>query len=146
MPVWDASVRELAGEAVRSGHSGRPHRRFHTAGPGSAALRWPGNRHADPAELLEGRGSRLFLVVTDGLAPGWAERGADELLGRLSSSGSTALVHLLPRICATGPRSTRSGPGWTRLDSARSTGISSATLRTGFPTRRTSCPRRVTGP
>ncbi|MFB8026379.1 MULTISPECIES: FxSxx-COOH system tetratricopeptide repeat protein [unclassified Streptomyces] len=97
MPVWDSSLRQLSDEAVRSG-AFRDVRTVDVSLPGGEApvLRWPGNRRADPAELLDGRGARLFLVVTDGLAPGWAEGGADELLGRLSSSGPTALVHLLP--------------------------------------------------
>ncbi|MEE1742159.1 FxSxx-COOH system tetratricopeptide repeat protein [Streptomyces sp. BE147] len=97
MPVWDSTVRRLTDEAVRSG-AFRDVRTVEVALPGQGApvLRWPGDRHADPAELLDGRGSRLFLVVTDGLARGWAGRGADELLGRLTSGGPTALVHLLP--------------------------------------------------
>lgn len=97
MPVWSSTVRRLADEAVRSG-AFRDVRTVEVALPGRGmpVLRWPGNRHADPAELLDGRGSRLFLVVTDGLAAGWAGREADELLGRLSAGGPTALVHLLP--------------------------------------------------
>ncbi|MFD6275243.1 FxSxx-COOH system tetratricopeptide repeat protein [Streptomyces sp. NPDC060209] len=97
MPVWEGSLRQLSDEAVRSG-AFRDVRTVDVSLPGgeAPALRWPGNRRADPAELLDGRGSRLFLVVTDGLAPGWAEGGADELLGRLSAAGPTALVHLLP--------------------------------------------------
>ncbi|MEU5718690.1 FxSxx-COOH system tetratricopeptide repeat protein [Streptomyces sp. NPDC020403] len=97
MPVWADTVSRLTDEAVRSG-AFRDVRTVDVALPGGAApvLRWPGNRHAHPAELLDGRGARLFLVVTDGLAPGWADRGADELLGRLSAAGPTALVHLLP--------------------------------------------------
>ncbi|MEE1794574.1 FxSxx-COOH system tetratricopeptide repeat protein [Streptomyces sp. BE308] len=97
MPVWSGTVRQLADEAVRSG-AFRDVRTVEVALPGDGApvLRWPGDRHADPAELLDGRGSRLFLVVTDGLAKGWAGRGADELLERLTSGGPTALVHLLP--------------------------------------------------
>ncbi|WP_329305738.1 hypothetical protein [Streptomyces anulatus] len=66
------------------------------AGAGEPALRWPGGRDGDPAELIDGSGSRLFLVVTDGLAHGWAGHGADRLLERLASGGPTALVHLLP--------------------------------------------------
>ncbi|MFE6183718.1 FxSxx-COOH system tetratricopeptide repeat protein [Streptomyces sp. NPDC056465] len=97
MPVWDSSLRQLSDEAVRSG-AFRDVRTVDVSLPGgeTPVLRWPGNRRADPAELLDGRGSRLFLVVTDGLAPGWAEGGADELLWRLAASGPTALVHLLP--------------------------------------------------
>uniref|UniRef100_A0AAU3GQG3 FxSxx-COOH system tetratricopeptide repeat protein n=1 Tax=Streptomyces sp. NBC_01401 TaxID=2903854 RepID=A0AAU3GQG3_9ACTN len=97
MPVWDSSLRQLSDEAVRSG-AFRDVRTVGVSLPGAAPpeLRWPGNRRADPAELLDGRGRRLFLVVTDGLASGWAEGGADDLLERLSAAGPTALVHLLP--------------------------------------------------
>lgn len=97
MPVWEDALRQLSDEAVRSG-AFRDVRTVDISLPGGKApvLRWPGNRRADPAELLDGRGARLFLVVTDGLARGWAESGADELLARLSAAGPTALVHLLP--------------------------------------------------
>lgn len=97
MPVWDSVLRQLSDEAVRSG-AFRDVRTVDVSLPGGDApvLRWPGNRRADPAELLDGRGARLFLVVTDGLAPGWAESGADELLGRLAAAGPTAMVHMLP--------------------------------------------------
>ncbi|MEV0739608.1 FxSxx-COOH system tetratricopeptide repeat protein [Streptomyces sp. NPDC050549] len=50
----------------------------------------------DPAELLDGSGGRVFVVVTDGLAHGWAAPAADALLGRLGRAGPTAVVHLLP--------------------------------------------------
>ncbi|MEV0908189.1 FxSxx-COOH system tetratricopeptide repeat protein [Streptomyces hokutonensis] len=50
----------------------------------------------DPAELLDGSGGRVFVVVTDGLAHGWAGPAADALLGRLGRAGPTAVVHLLP--------------------------------------------------
>lgn len=147
MPVWGGTVRQLAEEAVHSG-AFRDVRTVEVSLPGGGApvLRWPGNRQADPAELLDGRGARLFLVVTDGLAPGWAERGADELMGRLSAAGPTALVHLLPPTCGTGPRSTPSGRGSTPRASVRSTGTSSATLRTACPSGATFCPRRATAP
>ncbi|GAA3477222.1 hypothetical protein GCM10018966_017520 [Streptomyces yanii] len=83
MPVWGSTVSRLADEAVRSG-AFRDVRTADVSLPGGAApvLRWPGNRQADPAELLDGRGSRLFLVVTDGLAPSWAERGGRRTAGK----------------------------------------------------------------
>ncbi|WP_406246464.1 FxSxx-COOH system tetratricopeptide repeat protein [Streptomyces anulatus] len=98
MPPWGATVRQIADEAARSG-AFRDVRTVGVtlpAGAGEPALRWPGGRDGDPAELLDGRSSRLFLVVTDGLAHGWAGHGADRLLERLASGGPTALVHLLP--------------------------------------------------
>lgn len=62
---------------------------------GTATLRWSARRAvADSAGLLDGRGGRTFLLVTDGLAHGWA--AADGLLGRLAHAGPTVLVHLLP--------------------------------------------------
>ncbi|MEU5285022.1 FxSxx-COOH system tetratricopeptide repeat protein [Streptomyces sp. NPDC020755] len=98
MPPWGATVRQIAEEAARSG-AFRDVRTVGVAlpaGAGEPALRWPGGRDGDPAELLDGRGARLFLVVTDGLAHGWAGPGADRLLERLAFGGPTALVHLLP--------------------------------------------------
>ncbi|MFG2429770.1 FxSxx-COOH system tetratricopeptide repeat protein [Streptomyces sp. NPDC048590] len=97
MPVWDSALRQLSDEAVRSG-AFRDVRTVDVEMPTGQApvLRWPGNRRADPSELVDGRGSRLFLVVTDGLASGWATSGADALLERLAMAGPTALVHLLP--------------------------------------------------
>ncbi|WP_306472260.1 SAV_2336 N-terminal domain-related protein, partial [Streptomyces sp. st170] len=98
MPPWRGTVRQIADEAAHSG----AFRDVRTVGvtlppgAGEPALRWPGGRDGDPAELIDGRSSRLFLVVTDGLAPGWAGAGADRLLERLASGGPTALVHLLP--------------------------------------------------
>ncbi|MFI1223398.1 MULTISPECIES: FxSxx-COOH system tetratricopeptide repeat protein [unclassified Streptomyces] len=98
MPPWHGTVRRIADEAARSG----AFRDVRTVGVTLPAadqdpfLRWPGGRDGDPAELLDGRGSRLFLVVTDGLAHGWAGIGADRLLERLAAGGPTALVHLLP--------------------------------------------------
>ncbi len=97
MPVWDRTLRQLSEEAVRSG-AFRDVRTVDLSMPGGSdpVLRWPGSRRARPAELVDGRGSRLYLVVTDGLAAGWAQAGADTLLGRLAKAGPTALVHLLP--------------------------------------------------
>ncbi|MER6701686.1 FxSxx-COOH system tetratricopeptide repeat protein [Streptomyces fimicarius] len=97
MPPWHGTVRQIADEATRSG----AFRDVRTVGvtlpaDGEPALRWPGGRDGHPAELLDGRNARLFLVVTDGLAHGWAGPGADRLLERLTSGGPTALVHLLP--------------------------------------------------
>ncbi|MFD3586193.1 FxSxx-COOH system tetratricopeptide repeat protein [Streptomyces sp. NPDC058683] len=98
MRIW----RETAGHLARAAeHSGafRGVRTIRVTLPrtGSATLRWPmGRAVADPAELLDGRGGRIFLVVTDGLAHGWAATAADDLLGRLAHAGPTALVHLLP--------------------------------------------------
>ncbi|MEU0179096.1 FxSxx-COOH system tetratricopeptide repeat protein [Streptomyces massasporeus] len=98
MRIWEESAARLARAAEHSG-AFRSVRTIRATVPrtGTAALRWPtGRAVADPAELLDGRGSRIFLVVTDGLAHGWAATAADELLGRLAHAGPTALVHLLP--------------------------------------------------
>jgi tetratricopeptide (TPR) repeat protein len=97
MRGWERTARQLVVEAARSG-AFRDVRSVSvsvtTAGP--PVLRRPGGQRADPAELLDGRGSRLFLVVTDGLGAGWAGEAADTLLARLAGGGPTALVHLLP--------------------------------------------------
>ncbi|WP_078506948.1 SAV_2336 N-terminal domain-related protein [Streptomyces viridochromogenes] len=98
MRIWEESAARLARAAEHSG-AFRSVRTLRTTVPrtGTATLRWStGRAVADPAELLDGRGSRIFLVVTDGLAHGWAATAADELLGRLANAGPTALVHLLP--------------------------------------------------
>ncbi|KIF71238.1 cytochrome C [Streptomyces sp. AcH 505] len=97
MRGWERTARQLAVEAARSG-SFRDVRSVSVSVPaaGPPVLRRPGGQQADPAELLDGRGSRLFLVVTDGLGAGWAGGAADTLLARLAAGGPTALVHLLP--------------------------------------------------
>ncbi|MCB5181671.1 FxSxx-COOH system tetratricopeptide repeat protein [Streptomyces antimicrobicus] len=97
MRIWRDRVAAIAVEAVRSG----AFRDVRTVGlelpaGGAARLRWPGERTGDPAEVLDARGSRVHLLVTDGLAHGWAGPVADDLLTRLARSGPTALVHLLP--------------------------------------------------
>ncbi|WP_437095324.1 FxSxx-COOH system tetratricopeptide repeat protein [Streptomyces sp. enrichment culture] len=98
MRIWEETVAGLAEAAEHSG-AFRSVRTLRLTLPrtGTATLRWTsGGTVADPAELLDGRGGRVFLVVTDGLAHGWAAPAADALLSRLARSGPTALVHLLP--------------------------------------------------
>ncbi|MEU3839689.1 FxSxx-COOH system tetratricopeptide repeat protein [Streptomyces sp. NPDC028635] len=98
MRIWDDAVARLAEAAEHSG-AFRGVRTVRVTVPrtGTATLRWPtGREAADPAELLDGRGGRVFLLVTDGLAHGWAAPAADTLLGRLAHAGPTAVVHLLP--------------------------------------------------
>ena len=97
MRIWDDAVASLATEAERSG-AFRDVRVVRLALPrdGEATLRWPGGRDGDPAELIDARGTRVHLVVTDGLGHGWASPTADALLERLTAGGPTALVHLLP--------------------------------------------------
>ncbi|GGX15091.1 cytochrome c [Streptomyces malachitofuscus] len=96
--IWKDSVARLARAAEHSG-AFRTVRtvRVNVPRTGPATLRWgTGRATSDPGELLDGRGGRIYLVVTDGLAHGWAAPAADELLGRLAHAGPTALVHLLP--------------------------------------------------
>ncbi|MEV7286076.1 FxSxx-COOH system tetratricopeptide repeat protein [Streptomyces sp. NPDC093252] len=96
--IWQEATARLAEAAEQSG----AFRAVHTVTvqvprTGTATLRrTPTGPAADPGELLDGRGGRIFLVVTDGLAHGWAAPAADDLLGRLAHAGPTALVHLLP--------------------------------------------------
>ncbi|MET8828514.1 FxSxx-COOH system tetratricopeptide repeat protein [Streptomyces sp. NPDC004610] len=96
--IWQEATTRLAEAAEQSG----AFRAVHTVTvqvprTGAATLRrTPTGPAADPGELLDGRGGRIFLVVTDGLAHGWAAPAADDLLGRLAHAGPTALVHLLP--------------------------------------------------
>ncbi|MCT7357254.1 SAV_2336 family protein, partial [Streptomyces sp. 15-116A] len=98
MRIWEETVARLAEAAEHSG-AFRSVRTVRVVLPrtGTPTLHWTsGGAVADPAELIDGRGGRVFLVVTDGLAHGWAASAADTLLGRLARSGPTALVHLLP--------------------------------------------------
>ncbi|MCJ1680091.1 FxSxx-COOH system tetratricopeptide repeat protein [Streptomyces sp. APSN-46.1] len=97
MRIWEERVAAIAVEATRSG-AFRDVRvvRLELPRRGAARLRWPGERTGDPAEVIDARGTRVHLLVTDGLAHGWAGRAADDLLVRLARGGPTALVHLLP--------------------------------------------------
>ena len=95
MRIWEDTTARLARAAEHSGaFRGVRTVQVNVPRTGTATLRRPAA--ADPAELLDGRGGRVFLVVTDGLAHGWAAPAADELLGRLAHAGPTAVVHLLP--------------------------------------------------
>ncbi|MFJ6081512.1 FxSxx-COOH system tetratricopeptide repeat protein [Streptomyces sp. NPDC092369] len=98
MRIWENSTARLAEAAEQSG-AFRAVRVVRVTVPRTGAptvRRGPEQVATDPAELLDGSGSRVFLVVTDGLAHGWAGAAADTLLGRLGRAGPTALVHLLP--------------------------------------------------
>jgi hypothetical protein len=98
MRIWEETTARLVRAAEHSGaFRGVRTAQVNVPRVGTATLRRPtGPGAADPAELLDGRGGRVFLVVTDGLAHGWASAAADELLGRLAHAGPTAVVHLLP--------------------------------------------------
>ncbi|ANS68576.1 NB-ARC domain-containing protein [Streptomyces lincolnensis] len=98
MRIWEDTTARLARAAEHSGaFRGVRTVRVNVPRTGAATLRRStGPAAADPAELLDGRGGRVFLVVTDGLAHGWAASAADDLLGRLAHAGPTAVVHLLP--------------------------------------------------
>ncbi|MGW1209788.1 FxSxx-COOH system tetratricopeptide repeat protein [Streptomyces sp. NPDC002499] len=98
MRIWGEETAALSAAAEHSG-AFRAVRTVKVVVPrtGEPALRWNAARTtADPGEVLNGRGDRLFLVVTDGLAHGWAGPAADRLLDRLGRAGPTAVVHLLP--------------------------------------------------
>ncbi|MFJ7131501.1 FxSxx-COOH system tetratricopeptide repeat protein [Streptomyces fungicidicus] len=98
MAVWHEEVASLAAAAEHSG-AFRGVRTVTLTLPrtGPASLRWSGARTpARLGELLDGRRDRLFVVVTDGLAHGWAARAADTLLDRLGRAGPAAVTHLLP--------------------------------------------------
>ncbi|MGI5253482.1 FxSxx-COOH system tetratricopeptide repeat protein [Actinacidiphila glaucinigra] len=97
MRIWDEDLARLTSAAEASG-AFRDVRPVKVVLPtdGAPSLRWNTTSGADPAELLDGSGTRLFLVATDGLAHGWAGQAADALLTRLGRAGPTAVVHLLP--------------------------------------------------
>lgn len=97
MPIWGARTASLTAAAEHSG-AFRSVRTVKLVVPaaGEPMLRWNAARTTvGPGELLDGRGDRIFLVVTDGLGHGWSTPAADRLLGRLGRAGPTALVHLL---------------------------------------------------
>ncbi|MFF4058936.1 FxSxx-COOH system tetratricopeptide repeat protein [Streptomyces sp. NPDC001668] len=98
MAIWGE---QTAGLATAAEHSGafRTVRTVKAVVPmsGGPRLRWGASpATADPGEILNGRGDRIFLVVTDGLGHGWTAPAAERLLGRLGRAGPTAVVHLLP--------------------------------------------------
>ncbi|MFE7231855.1 FxSxx-COOH system tetratricopeptide repeat protein [Streptomyces sp. NPDC057596] len=98
MTIWQGEAASLATAAEHSG-AFRAVRTLKLTVPrdGGPRLRWSGGHiGADLGELLDVSGKRLFLVLTDGLAPGWAGSSADTLLDRLGRAGPTALLHLLP--------------------------------------------------
>lgn len=98
MRIWEDTATRLAEAAEQSG-AFRAVRVVRVSVPRTGTptvRRGTGQAAAAPAELLDGSGGRVFLVVTDGLAHGWAGPAADALLGRLGQAGPTALVHLLP--------------------------------------------------
>uniref|UniRef100_UPI0038B50AA1 FxSxx-COOH system tetratricopeptide repeat protein n=1 Tax=Streptomyces violaceus TaxID=1936 RepID=UPI0038B50AA1 len=98
MAIWGEETAAVAAAAEHSG-AFRAVRtvRMAVTPSGEPTLRWSAAGTAlDPGEILNGRRDRVFLVVTDGLAHGWAASGADHLLDRLGRAGPTALVHLLP--------------------------------------------------
>ncbi|MFI2506257.1 FxSxx-COOH system tetratricopeptide repeat protein [Streptomyces sp. NPDC018972] len=98
MAVWHEETASLAAAAEHSGAFRSVRTVALTLAPtGPVSLRWSGARApARIGELFDGRGDRLFMVVTDGLAHGWAGSAADRLLDRLGRAGPTALTHLLP--------------------------------------------------
>ncbi|WP_151480346.1 FxSxx-COOH system tetratricopeptide repeat protein, partial [Streptomyces albicerus] len=98
MRIWEDTTARLAEAAEQSG-AFRVVRTVRVSLPrtGDPTLRWATGRVVtSPAELLDGGGGRVFLVVTDGLGHGWISPAADALLGRLAGAGPTALIHLLP--------------------------------------------------
>jgi len=98
MEIWRESTRDLTLAAEHCG----AFRAVRVVGldvprAGQPTLRWgAGQTTADLGEILSGRGDRVFLIVTDGLAHGWAGPAADQLLERLGRAGPTAILHLLP--------------------------------------------------
>ncbi|MFB7325630.1 FxSxx-COOH system tetratricopeptide repeat protein [Streptomyces sp. NPDC056190] len=98
MRIWADSVAGLVEAAEQSG-AFRVVRTVRVRVPrtGEATLcPHAGGAATDLGEVLDGSGERLFVVVTDGLAHGWASATADALLRRLAAAGPTAAVHLLP--------------------------------------------------
>lgn len=98
MAIWGEETANLTAAAEHSG-AFRAVRTVKVLVPfaGEPRLRWASSRATvDPGEILNGRGDRVFLVVTDGLGHGWTAPAADHLLGRLGRAGPTALVDLLP--------------------------------------------------
>jgi hypothetical protein len=98
MAIWQQEAAVLSTAAEHSG-AFRSLRtvRLNVPGAGTPTLRWsPAGRTADLREIVDGGRDRVFLIVTDGLGPGWAAPAADDLLQLLGHAGPTALLHLLP--------------------------------------------------
>ncbi|GAA2279258.1 FxSxx-COOH system tetratricopeptide repeat protein [Streptomyces atrovirens] len=98
MAIWQQETAALSTAAEHSG-AFRSLRtvRLNVPGAGAPTLRWSAaGRTADLGEIVNGRQDRMFLIVTDGLGPGWAAPSADHLLRLLGHAGPTALLHLLP--------------------------------------------------
>ncbi|MEV4053966.1 FxSxx-COOH system tetratricopeptide repeat protein [Amycolatopsis sp. NPDC049688] len=85
-------------------------------GQGSLVLRGgtPGAPTRDPAEILDGSGRRVVLLLTDGVSDAWQR---EELYSVLATWGRTmpvSIVHLLPRWlwgrCGLSPRKARLRP------------------------------------
>src|SRR4029434_1637315 len=54
------------------------------------------NRARSPHELIDPRGQRLFLIVSDCIAPGWANGKVAQMLSIWGQNGLVTLVHMLP--------------------------------------------------
>ncbi|MEU1176429.1 FxSxx-COOH system tetratricopeptide repeat protein [Streptomyces sp. NPDC005820] len=97
MPVWERHWRSLVLAAQQCGAFRDVRLARVSVGPsGQPVLLWPSGARSHPGELVDSQGTRVHLVVTDGLAHGWAAPSADVLLTLLARAGPTALVHLLP--------------------------------------------------
>jgi hypothetical protein len=57
----------------------------------------PGSRVRQPSELVDPRGRRVFLVVSDCLAAPWRNGGMRSMLAELGSTGPLAVVQPLPQ-------------------------------------------------
>ncbi|MFD0317551.1 FxSxx-COOH system tetratricopeptide repeat protein [Streptomyces flavalbus] len=99
---WRDTVRQLTGLLARVGVFRSVRTVRVTTGPDDTAadsaprLRGP-TRDLPPEALSSPAGSRLTLVVTDGLGPAWLTGAMTPLLHQLGRSQALAVLHLLPQ-------------------------------------------------
>ncbi|WNI16428.1 FxSxx-COOH system tetratricopeptide repeat protein [Actinacidiphila sp. ITFR-21] len=102
MVVWQQTVGEVVAAAAQSGAFRDVRVRTMgvrgTAGAENPVLRGPDAPNGPtgaPAELVDGTGRRIVLVLTDGLGPLWRTGAGRRALDQWSAAGPVAVAHLL---------------------------------------------------
>ena len=97
MDLWQHLGAELRHTLTQTGafRDVRVHR-LTTNGDGCTVEIGSGGAPRNPRELIDGTGRRLFLVVTDGAAPGWHDGTATRTLSAWGETGPVAVLQPLP--------------------------------------------------